>query len=196
MHPVLVLFAHPAFERSRVNRALVDALAGLEGVTFHDLYEAWPDFHIDVPTEQDLLVQHDVIVLQFPFYWYSAPALVKEWLDLVLEHGWAYGSKGKKLRSKKLLVATTTGGPQEAYGPDGYNRFTMRELLRPYEQTALLCGMTWLAPFVVHGSLAFPDAPSAAREGLRYRRAIEALRDGRMDWEAAAMAPYLPEVTP
>ena len=41
---VLVLFAHPALEKSRVNRRLIRAAQGLEGVTFHDLYEAYPDF--------------------------------------------------------------------------------------------------------------------------------------------------------
>ena len=82
---VLILYAHPMPRKSRANRALAEAVRGLEGVTFHDLYEAYPDFFIDVAREKALLVEHDVIVLQHPFYWYSAPALVKEWLDLVLE---------------------------------------------------------------------------------------------------------------
>ena len=67
-HPVLVLFAHPAFERSRVNRALVDEIRGVDNITVHDLYEAYPDFQIDIKREQQLLLQHDIIVLQHPFY--------------------------------------------------------------------------------------------------------------------------------
>ena len=63
----------------------------MEGVRLHDLYEAYPDFLIDVEAEQALLLEHDVIVFQHPVYWYSSPAILKEWQDLVLEHGFAYG---------------------------------------------------------------------------------------------------------
>jgi len=96
MPGVLVLFAHPALEKSRVNRRLAAAVADLPGVTLHDLYEAYPDFDVDVKREQDLLVAHDVLVVQHPFYWYSTPALVKQWEDLVLEHGWAYGTAARR----------------------------------------------------------------------------------------------------
>ncbi|MHC5048843.1 MAG: NAD(P)H-dependent oxidoreductase, partial [Planctomycetota bacterium] len=100
---ILVLFAHPAFEKSRVNRRLVGAIEQLEGVTVNDLYESYPDFDVDVEREQELLVAHEVLVLQHPLYWYSAPALLKEWIDLVLEHGWAYGAGGDALLGKKAM---------------------------------------------------------------------------------------------
>ena len=103
MLKLLIVFAHPALERSRVNRRLVEAIGDLEGVAVHDLYEAYPEFDIDVRREQELLAAHDVIVLQHPFYWYSAPAILKEWQDLVLEHGWAYGRNGTALRGKSCL---------------------------------------------------------------------------------------------
>src|SRR6187455_1899648 len=100
---VLILFAHPALHRSRVNRVLVEAVRSLEGVTFHDLYEVYPDLLLDVDREQALLREHDVVVWQHPFFWYSAPALVKEWQDLVLELGFAYGEGGTALRGKRAL---------------------------------------------------------------------------------------------
>jgi glutathione-regulated potassium-efflux system ancillary protein KefG len=100
-------------------------------------------------------VAHDVIALQFPFYWYSMPALLKEWLDLVWLHGFAYGKTGHALRGKRLFVATTTGGGQRALSPEGGNRFTMDEFLRPLEQTAYLCGMVWESP-------SSPTAPRSA----------------------------------
>ena len=93
---ILILFAHPALEKSRVNRVLIRDIPGIEGVTFHDLYETYPDFDIDVAREQELLLAHDTIVLHHPFFWYSTPAMLKEWQDLVLEHGWAYGSGGNR----------------------------------------------------------------------------------------------------
>ena len=97
---VLILFAHPAFQKSRSNRLLVKDLDKIEGVTFHDLYEMYPDFNIDIKHEKKLCEVNDVIIFQHPFFWYSTPAILKEWQDLVLEHGWAYGSEGKALENK------------------------------------------------------------------------------------------------
>lgn len=170
----LVLFAHPARHRSRANVALVEAIADAPNVTVHDLYETYPDLLIDIDAEQDLVQRHDAIVLQHPFYWYSAPAIVKEWLDLVLEHGWAYGHDGHALAGKKWMHAITTGGRDAAYGPDGANRFTIPELLAPFEATAALCQAHWLAPFVVHRAHAL-DAPALVAEADRYRQRIAAL---------------------
>ena len=172
---VLILFAHPMPRKSRINRALVNAVRELQGVTFHDLYEAYPDFDIDVAQEQSLLREHDVLVLQHPFYWYSAPAVMKEWLDLVLQYGFAYGDQGTALKGKRWQQAITTGGPEDAYQASGSNRFTIRELLAPFEQTANLCSMDYLEPFVVHGVLQMTRAQIDA-EALRYRAHIEQLR--------------------
>jgi glutathione-regulated potassium-efflux system ancillary protein KefG len=176
-HPVLVLFAHPAIRKSRVNRRLVAAVRDLDGVTVNDLYEVYPDLDIDVAREQDLLSKHDVVVFQHPFYWYSTPAILKEWQDLVLEHGWAYGYEGHALDRKSLLSAITTGGGEEAYCANGSNRFSMRQLLAPIEQTARLCGMEYLPPFVVHGTFRLTDREIEDRAG-DYRRLIAGLRDG------------------
>jgi glutathione-regulated potassium-efflux system ancillary protein KefG len=158
MARVLVLFAHPALQKSRVNRHLAAAARALPGVTFHDMYEVYPDLHINVATEQDLLRAHDVVVFQHPFYWYSSPAIIKEWMDHVLEWGFAYGDNGTALRGKRLLSAIPTGGPEDAYRRDGFNYFTVRELLAPFEQTARLCGMTYLDPFVLHAARSFTAA--------------------------------------
>jgi glutathione-regulated potassium-efflux system ancillary protein KefG len=187
---ILILFAHPALQKSRVNRQLIQGVQGLEGVTFHDLYEAYPDFDIDVEHEQRLLIEHDVVVFQHPFFWYSTPAILKEWEDLVLEHGWAYGRDGNALRGKMLLSAITTGGREVAYQKDGYNRFTIRELLAPIEQTAYLCGMGFLPPFVVHGTLGMSEA--VIRQHARdYARVLKALRNGTIDLDAARRHPRL-----
>lgn len=91
---VLILFAHPAYEQSVANRAMVSAIRELEGVTFNDLYEKYPDFFIDVEEEQRLLKEHQIIIFQHPFYWYSSPSLLKEWQDVVLDYGFAYGDGG------------------------------------------------------------------------------------------------------
>lgn len=191
MRRVLVLFAHPVLERSRVNRRLLDAVSGVDGVTVHDLYEEYPTLTIDVAREQELLLANDVIIFQHPFYWYSCPAILKEWQDLVLEHGWAYGEGGNQLRGKITLNAITTGGPVTAYRRDGYNRFSIRELLAPWDQTAYLCGMRFLAPFAVHSALRVRSDEDVASTVSAYRRLVEALRDDRVDLDAAANAQNL-----
>lgn len=175
---VLVLFCHPALQRSRVNRALATAIRDLPGVTFHDLYEAYPDFAIDVAQEQALLLAHRTVVMQHPLYWYSTPALLKEWQDHVLAYGWAYGKGGTQLAGKRLLTAVTTGGPEGSYQPDGLHGLTLRQLLAPIAQTAKLCGMDYLPPFVTHGTHRL-DADGIAAAATDYRAAITALRDDR-----------------
>lgn len=187
---VLVLLAHPALHRSRLNRRLADAIRDLPGVTVHDLYDAYPDLDIDVAHEKALLLAHPIVVWQHPFYWYSSPPILKAWQDLVLEFGWAYGPGGIALRGKVLLPAITTGGREDAYSSEGFNRYTIRQLLAPVDQTAHLCGMTMLPPFVTHGSHKLGDAEIAAA-AFDYRRVVLALRDGEIDAEAIAWMPRI-----
>lgn len=156
---VIIIFAHPSYLRSRANRALRTVAERMDHVTIHDLYETYADFLIDVEAEQRLLLDHDHIVLMHPFFWYSAPPLIKEWLDVVLDYGWAYGEGGTALAGKTWTQAVTTGSAAHTYGPEGSNRFTMEELLRPFEATAHLCQCRWQPPFVVHSSRQMtPDA--------------------------------------
>ena len=182
---VLILFAHPAYQRSRINRQLLHAVEGLEGVTVHDLYECYPDLVIDVEAEQQQLAEHDVIVFHHPLFWYSSPAILKEWLDLVLTHGWAYGSSGTALVGKLALQCVTSGGAREAYAEGAFNRFTLRQFLAPFDQTCRLCSMRWLGPFAVHGTHQLCTDHDLAGHAADYRRLVEALRDGRVDVEAA-----------
>ena len=168
---IVIFFAHPDFDRSHTNRALRDAVSDLSFVTFNDLYETYPDLLIDVKKEQALALSADLLVFQHPFFWYSSPAIIKQWYDMVLERGWAYGNGGTALRGKDMMLAVTTGGPEDSYRPDGYNRFTMEQLVAPQNQTAHLCGMQFLKPFIAHGASAV-DPRAAATEAERFRRLL------------------------
>lgn len=159
MPHILVLCAHPDLRLSRVNHRLLEAARALErdpppGVTLEvrDLYARYPDYVLDVQEEQAAAERADLIVWQHPIYWYSMPPLMKLWLDEVLAHGWAYGRSGHALRGKDLWLVASTGGSQEAYHPSGYNRYFFDAFLPPYEQTAMLCGLRFLPPMVLHGS--------------------------------------------
>jgi len=151
MAKVLINYGHRRPANSKFNRALLDAVRDLPGVTVNELGERYPDFQINGERERQLLLSHDVIVLQFPFHWYHTPAILKEWQDEVLAFGFAYGPGGDKLRGKSLQIAMTTGGPAESYQSGGYNRYTFEQLLLPLHATANLTGMEWLPPFVSAG---------------------------------------------
>jgi glutathione-regulated potassium-efflux system ancillary protein KefG len=151
MKNVYHIFTHPNLEKSRVNKEVLKAFEGKEGVVTRMLYKAYPDWKIDVEKEKASLLNAEIIVVQTPFYWYSTPGLFKEWEDKVLEYGFAYGEGGDKLKGKKIQIILSTFGPEEAYQADGYNHFTIGELLRPLEQTANLCQMEFLKPLVISG---------------------------------------------
>ena len=181
MKKILILFGHPAFKRSTINAALRKSVENLEGVTFHDLYASYPDFLIDVTYEQLLCESHEIIVFQHPFYWYSTPAIIKEWFDLVLEHGWAYGAVGKALAGKITFQALSAGGDLSNYRPGGLNLFTIRELTTPYRATANLCQMEWLPPFAVLGIHQGLPKEERTRYAEDYRKTLIALRDNQLD---------------
>jgi glutathione-regulated potassium-efflux system ancillary protein KefG len=146
---VLVIFAHPEPQSSVANRILLKTIQNLEHVTIHDLYAIYPDFFIDVDAEQNMLMQHDVIVFQHPLYMYSCPALLKEWIDRVLSKGFAFGSK-TELKGKYWRSVITAGGKRTAFDKQGYNKYPLEEILEPFELTAALCRMNWLEPLVLY----------------------------------------------
>ncbi len=167
----LLYFVHPYPRKSRVNVALRQAAAALDQITVRDLYEQYPDFYIDVPTEQNLLLEHQLIVFQHPMQWFGAPALLKEWLDTVLRRGWAY-SGGRALQGKHWLQAVSTGDPAEAFGREGRYGFAVDELLRPFQASARLCGMHWHEPFLVYRSAAL-DPAAIEQQARAYRNRLE-----------------------
>lgn len=193
MKKILILFAHPAFQKSLINKTLIEAIKDLEGVTINNLYEKYPDFFIDVPVEQKLLTEHDIIIWHHPFYWYSAPALIKEWMDLVLQHGFAYGTHGRALEGKWAMSCISTGGRKEVYSADGKNRYTINQFLAPFIQSASLCRMTNLPPFVVHGSHTL-NGNQIKKYADDYKSVIKLLRDNKIETERLNSIEYMNEI--
>ena len=177
---ILILFAHPLFEKSNANDALIKNIPESPNITFHDLYQEYPDFDVDIKREQELLVLHDIIIWHHPMYWYSCPPLLKQWIDLVLEHGWAYGRDGEALKNKILLQTITTGGRKENYCATGKDRFTILQLMEPFCQTAKVCNMHYISPFVVHGTHSM-DEEGYNKYGKMYGQALLYLENKRID---------------
>ena len=178
---ILVLFAHPSLDHSEVNRPLAEATANLAGVTLVDLYAEYPNFDINIDREQARLGSHEAICFMHPLYWYSTPAILKEWQDLVLEYGFAYGSGATALHGKLFFNTLTAGGAESAYSATGANHFSIRELLNPLEQMARLCGMVFLPPFALFSARTAMEDGRLDRHLADWVRLLAALRDDRLD---------------
>ncbi|KGQ70891.1 NAD(P)H dehydrogenase [Chelonobacter oris] len=151
MKNILVISGHPNLAQSVANRTILEKLAqALPNAEIRKLDELYPNYHIDVAAEQTALEKADLIVWQFPFYWYSMPALMKKWLDDVFVHGFAHGSSAK-LGGKQLLVSITTGAPKGAYAKDAFMRHDVEDYFAALESTAVLCNLDLVSPMYLNG---------------------------------------------
>ena len=165
MKKTLVVLANPSIEkRSLANKIIIEKIRTLEGVKIKNLYQEYPSFQFNIETEQAALTEAGSIVFQFPFYWYSIPGILKEWMDQVLKHGFAFGSTGDKLKGKQFLVSTTIGGPADAYREGGSNNFPINDLLKPLQQMANLTGMKYNTPLVSHSMIYVPGVYNKKEE--------------------------------
>ncbi len=194
MKKILILFAHPAIHKSKIHKRLTDSVKNLPGIYVNNLYENYPDFYIDVIKEQQLLIEHDIIVWQHPLYWYSSPSILKEWFDLVLQHGFAYGAKGRSLEGKQALTVISAGGTKEVYSKEGRNHFTINQFLVPFWQSANLCRMEYLPPYVIYGSHSLTPE-DIEEQMIKYKKLITSLRDEKLDSDKIKSVEYLNEIT-
>ena len=195
MATVLLLFAHPLLEKSRVHVELLKSARSVQGVTINDLYDRYPDFDIDVQREKALLLKNDIIIWQHPLYWYSSPPLLKQWQDLVLEHGWAYGKNGTALAGKKIFQAISSGGDTDAYQEGGYNKYPLRDYLRPFERTAELCRMIYWPPYWVPGVHRM-QASDIKQCASHYKKLLSALINDLFSSEDIESLPLMNELIP
>ncbi|WP_454119030.1 NAD(P)H-dependent oxidoreductase [Microbacterium lacticum] len=182
MPRTLVVVAHPDLRQSRVNAAWVRALRADGRASVHVLADpGTPGLVLDVDAEKALLESNTRIVLQFPFHWYSAPAILHSWLDQVLQRGWAYGPGGDALSGKELALAVSTWSTREDYTTTGRYRRTIEELTSPYEVTARRTGMRYLSAHVLNGVGRVTDDELAANaQALVAWANAERLPDGRL----------------
>ena len=175
MSKILLIFSHGDFPNSKVNRVLLDGVTEMPDLTVHNLNVRYPDFTIDVPHEQALLLAHDIIVLQFPMYWYSCPALMKHWIDLVWARHFAYGGGNHKLAGKTLACAISAGGSADDFQPEGFYGYRFEDFLPPFEISAKFCKMVYRPPFYILDALEL--TPAELQDHVdRYRGWLDELR--------------------
>lgn len=149
----LIMVIHPTMETSVINKRWVEVLNQFpERYTVYELYKAYPDGKFDVEKEQKLIEAYDRIIFQFPLYWFSSPPLLKKWFDEVLLYGWAYGSSsGFKMQGKNIALAISAGVNHKDFSASGRYKYTMKELLRPFELTFDYVKANYCEPFVYYG---------------------------------------------
>lgn len=152
MKNILIISGHPALrDNSFANKIIMEDLEKLlPEATFDCLSDLYPDYRIDVEAEQKKLVAADIIVLQFPIFWYSMPALLAKWMEDVFVHGFSHGTTGKALVHKKLLLSFTTGAPESAYDAS----FPVEAMAERFVRTAGLTGMDYVG-FIYTGGVSY-----------------------------------------
>ena len=152
MKNVLIIAGHPELrENSFANKIILEDLERmLPTATVDRLGDLYPDYRIDVEAEQKKLVGADIIVLQFPIFWYSMPALLAKWMEDVFVHGFSHGATGKALTHKKLLLSFTTGAPASAYDAS----FPVEAMAERFVRTAGLTGMDYVG-FIYTGGVSY-----------------------------------------
>lgn len=149
----LIILGHPDWEKSLANKEIVDGLVNSKAdIEVRNLQQLYPDFKIDIKKEQEALLRHKNIVFQFPFYWYTMPAILKQWFDLVLEYGFAYGSTGDKLKGKNFIPSFTVGSAEKEYKTFGEHHFRIPEFCKNLEQTAYYTQMNYIEPLYFYGT--------------------------------------------
>ncbi len=145
---ILIVSGHPDLENnSLANKTIIERLEEkMPQAEFDILSSLYPDYQFNVSDEQEKLRQADVIVFQFPLFWYGTPSILQKWLEDVFLHGFSHGSNGTALHGKKLIASVTTGAPESAY-----QEVTVKELLKPLELTASLTGLDYSGEIVTYG---------------------------------------------
>ena len=126
----------------------------------------------DIQREQEKLLWADLIILQFPLWWYSVPAPMKGYIARVFAVGFAYGGVSA-LRGKRVLFSTTTGAPEAAWTPE--RKGTMEQVLFPITHgTFSLLGLVVEDSFIVYGAKRL-NAPEKEATFHRFRSVLSGI---------------------
>lgn len=173
MKKVLILYGHTDPDDSVANKKILEVVAQqmpeAEIVTLAQLY---PDFKIDIEKEQQRLLASDIIVFEYPVFWYSCPSILHRYIEQVFQHGFSHGSTGDKLKGKKLVLSFTTGAPAEMYSHDGAMGFTIDDFNDWAVATARLTQMDYCG-YVYTGGVSYATRVNPEAVAEQETRSIE-----------------------
>ena len=145
MKNILIVSGHTDLNNSVANKKILQELSKrLPNAEIDYLSELYSDYKIDVEQEQNKLLKADIIVLQYPVFWYSMPSLLEKWMEETFKHGFSHGGTGNKLKGKKIIISLTTGAPEEVYE-------NIDEFLNPIKASCKLCQMEYVGSIVTYG---------------------------------------------
>ena len=145
MNNILIVSGHTDLNNSVANKKILQELSKrLPTAEIDYLSNLYTDYKIDVVKEQNKMLKADIIVLQYPLFWYSMPSLLEKWMEEVFRHGFSHGTKGNKLKDKKVIVSITTGAPEEVYN-------NIDDFLNPIKSSCKLCQMEYVGNIVTYG---------------------------------------------
>lgn len=141
----------------------VSSRANFQSVKDHDYFKQQIEemhatevngFSADIEAELQKLEWCDLMIWQFPMWWFSMPAMLKGWVDRVFAMGRVYGGghiyETGVFKGKRAMLSLTTGGPAESYTVDGFNG-DIYGILRPIHRGILeFVGFDVLTPHIVH----------------------------------------------
>jgi len=150
----LVIMAHSNPNDSKINKRIKETLKDEEHIIYKDIKSLYGDYNFDVQKEQEDLLNADKVIFQFPLYWWTAPAILKQWMDDVYTYGFAYkyGESGEwealNLQNKEFQMIVSIGGSEEDYKR---MNIKVKDCLSSYSITAYSLGMKELDPFLLYG---------------------------------------------
>jgi len=137
-------------------------------------------FAQEVAREQQRLLWSELVIFQFPLWWFSVPAIMKGWFDRVLAMGFAYGGgrwfEHGPLRPRRAMLAVTAGAPRERY-VEGNIFGGIERVLYPLHVGVLnLVGLEVLPPFIAWAA-ARVSAETRAQYLADYARRLRTIAD-------------------
>ncbi len=157
MKKILIVSGHTDLNNSFANKTILEETKKLlPEAEFAYLDKLYPDFRIDAKAEQERLLRADIIVLQYPLFWYSAPSLLHCWMEQTFTHGFSHGKTGDKLKGKQLVLSFTFGASASMYSHDGPMGYNIDEFLPCFKATCRLCQMEF-AGYVYTGGVSYAN---------------------------------------
>lgn len=144
-------------------------------------------FSDELQNEMNKFDKADLVIFNFPLWWFSMPAILKGWVDRVFAMGFAYGAgkgvyENGAFKNKRAFVTTTTGGPENSYGDKGKNGKTETILFPIQHGIFYFVGMQVLEPFIAYAPARLTDEE---RKGIleNYKKKIEnAFTEAPLPW--------------
>ena len=147
---ILIVSWHTDIDNNSVaNKTILEKLEKkLEWAEFDYLCKEYPNYIFDIEKEHKKLMNADIIVFQYPLFWYAIPSILQKWIEDVFQHWFSHWRTWDKLTGKKLVLSITAWAPESAYEEDWKNIFD--KFINPAKHLCGLCNMEYVWKIVTY----------------------------------------------